>query len=70
MAAIERVTASFGATLNAGNYESVRVDVQFEARVEEGEDPHTAARWLMQQAKDHVREASAAAKRAAREGAD
>jgi hypothetical protein len=36
---IDRISMRFGLTINTGNYESARVDVGAEARVEEVDDP-------------------------------
>lgn len=44
--AADRVKVAIGRTLNAGNYESIRVDVGLEADVREGEDRKSAMRKL------------------------
>lgn len=33
----DRITATFGLTINLGNYESARIDCQYETDVREGE---------------------------------
>ncbi len=52
---ITKVTVGFGSTINLGNYNSARFDVQLEAELDEGEDVEQAVQQLHQQARDNVR---------------
>ena len=36
---IDKVKVCYGRTVNLGNYESMRVDVEFSATIEQGETP-------------------------------
>lgn len=67
---VERVTVGFGCTLNLGNFNSARFDVQFEARLEEGEDALAAVHELHEQAVAEVKRQAAARKSREREGWD
>lgn len=52
---VERVKVGFGTTINLGNYNSARFDVEFEARLDVDEDAGEAARVLHLQAVDEVK---------------
>lgn len=55
MGKIVEVTVNFGYTKNMGNFESMRVDVEFAAEVGENENPLAVTAELEQMAKAEVR---------------
>lgn len=55
MGKIVEVTVNFGYTKNMGNFESMRVDVEFRSKVGENENPLAVTAELEQMAKDEVR---------------
>lgn len=54
---LEKVTVNFGKTVNLGNYESFRYDVEFSAKLSENDNPETATEILRQLAKLQVEKA-------------
>ena len=55
MGKIVEVTVNFGYTKNMGNFESMRVDVEFRSKVGENENPLAVTAELEQSAKAEVR---------------
>ena len=55
MGKIVEVTVNFGYTKNMGNFESMRVDVDFKSKVGENENPLAVTAELEQMAKAEVR---------------
>lgn len=53
---LKRITASYGRTINTGNYESLRAEATFEADLEPGDDPQEVQAILMAQAKGAVKD--------------
>jgi hypothetical protein len=51
---ITKVTVGFGSTVNLGNFNSARFDVQLEAELEPGEDADTIINDLHLAARGHV----------------
>lgn len=60
MGKITEVKLNFGYTRNMGNYESMRVDVEFKSEVGENENPLNVTAELEQMAKAEVRRIIAA----------
>lgn len=60
MGKITEVKLNFGYTRNMGNYESMRVDVEFKSEVGENENPLAVTAELEQMAKAEVRRIIAA----------
>lgn len=60
MGKITEVKLNFGYTRNMGNYESMRVDVEFKSKVGENENPLAVTAELEQMAKAEVRRIIAA----------
>ena len=52
---IRKVTASYGRTINLGDFNSLRLDATFEADVEPGEDPLDAINHLFAEARAEVK---------------
>lgn len=50
-----KVAASFGYTVNLGNYESARMDISLETELSVGDNPEVEANKLHEQAKGYVR---------------
>lgn len=53
---IEKVNVHLGETINLGNYESSRVDIMMEARIDEGEDADEVYRRLYEKVRTLVDE--------------
>ncbi len=67
---VDRVRVAFGSTVNTGNFNSLRFDVEFEAQLEPADDAIETVRFLHDQASAEVkRQASARVKGPAKEGA-
>lgn len=67
---VERVRVSFGATVNTGNFNSLRFDVEFEPQLEPGDYAIETVRFLHDHASAEVkRQARARVKGQAKEGA-
>ena len=52
---IESVKVSYGRTVNLGNFESMRVDVEFQATIEAGETPENVTEKLETLCKSEVK---------------
>lgn len=52
---IEKVKVAYGRTVNLGNFESMRVDVEFQATIEAGETPENVTEKLEILAKSEVK---------------
>lgn len=55
MGKIVEVTVNFGYTKNMGNFESMRVDIEFRSKVGENENPLAVTAELEQMAKAEVK---------------
>lgn len=55
MGKIVEITVNFGYTKNMGNFESMRVDVEFRSKVGENENPLAVTAELEQMAKAEVK---------------
>lgn len=55
MARITKVKAGFGSTVNLGNYNSARFDVELEAELEAGDDPQEVMAALHEEAREEVK---------------
>lgn len=58
----ERVRVAFGSTVNLGNYNTIRLDVELIAAVEEGEDWHAVVALPHEEAKAEVKRQAAASR--------
>lgn len=52
---IDKVKVAYGRTVNLGNFESMRVDVEFSATVEAGETPENVCEKLETLCKSEVK---------------
>jgi hypothetical protein len=52
---VKTITVGFGSTINLGNYNSARLDVQYEVELDEGEDAESVTRQIHEQAREEVR---------------
>lgn len=48
---IDTVKVNYGKTINLGNYESARIDIELSATIEDNDNPQETAEQLRQQAK-------------------
>jgi len=53
---VTKISLRYGRTVNLGNFESVKVECEIEAEIEEGDDPASARKVLHEQVKADVRE--------------
>ena len=53
---LKRIAASYGRTINTGNYESLRAEATFEAELTPGDDPQEVQAQLMALAKGAVKD--------------
>lgn len=52
---IEKVKVAYGRTVNLGNFESMRVDVEFQATIDAGETPENVCEKLETLCKSEVK---------------
>ena len=62
---VERVKVGFGTTINLGNFNSMRLDVEYEARIETGEDADEVIGALHNQAVAEVKRQASDRRKAA-----
>lgn len=51
---MNEITINYGRTVNLGNYESLRVDVQARRTINSEEDPETVAKVLYKELKNYT----------------
>ena len=53
---VREITLSLGRTINVGNFESLRVDVSFSARLDQGEDVDKAYDELREEVREKLKD--------------